>query len=72
MLAGLVGLILLGLELCLRIYHPFPPENCFLRNRFLRGQGVGFRVTAIDGGTGMPEPSAEVVVHVTHGGKTVD
>ena len=27
------------------------PDNCFLRNRFKRGENVGFRLSAIDGGT---------------------
>jgi hypothetical protein len=48
------------------------PENCFLRNRFKRGENVGFRLSAIDGGTGAIEASAEIVVQVTQGGKTVE
>lgn len=48
------------------------PENCFLRNRFKRGENVGFRLSAIDGGTGAIEPSAEIVVQITHAGKTVE
>ncbi len=48
------------------------PDNCFLRNRFKRGENVGFRLSAIDGGTGAIEPSAEVVVQITHAGKTVE
>jgi hypothetical protein len=48
------------------------PDVCTMRNRFKRGEGVGFRITAIDGGTGDIESSAEVVIHITHGGKTVD
>lgn len=51
---------------------PTSPENCFVRSRFKRGEGVGFRVSAIDGGTGAIESSAQVVVQVTHGGKTVE
>jgi hypothetical protein len=30
---------------------PDAPDNCILTNRFKRGQRVGFRMTAIDGGT---------------------
>jgi hypothetical protein len=55
------------------VFQPAPhPENCIVKNRFKRGEPVGFRLYAVDGGTGQPEPSAEVVVHVTHGGRTVD
>lgn len=48
------------------------PDNCILKNRFKRGEPVGWRISAIDGGTGQPETSAEVVVHITFGGKTID
>ena len=48
------------------------PENCFLRNRYKKGDPVGFRVIVLDGATGQPERSAEVVVHITYGGMTVD
>jgi hypothetical protein len=48
------------------------PNNCVTTNRFKRGENVGFRITAVDGGTGEVEKSAVIVVHVTHGGKTVD
>jgi hypothetical protein len=48
------------------------PDNCFLRNRFKRGENVGFRLSAIDGGTGAIEASAEIVVQITHAGKTVE
>ncbi len=51
---------------------PGKPENCFLKNRFKHGDPVGFRVRVVDGGTGQPEPSADVVVHLTYGGKSVD
>jgi hypothetical protein len=47
-------------------------ENCTLKNRFKRGDFVGFRLYAVDGGTNKPEESATVVVHITSGGKTVD
>jgi hypothetical protein len=51
---------------------PASPENCTLRNRFKAGDNVGFRLYAVDGGTNKPEESAQVVVHVTSGGKTYD
>ena len=51
---------------------PQNPENCSLRNRFKRGDFVGFRFYAVDGGTNKPEESATVVLHITSGGKTYD
>jgi hypothetical protein len=51
---------------------PASPENCTLRNRFKRGDNVGFRLYAVDGGSDKPEESATVVVHITSGGKTYD
>jgi hypothetical protein len=48
------------------------PRNCFTMNRFKAGEPVGFRVSVIDGATGQPAADAEVVVHLTYGGKTVD
>ena len=48
------------------------PDNCILTNRFKRGQRVGFRMTAIDGGSGEVENTAVLTVHVTYAGKTVD
>jgi len=51
---------------------PTSPENCTLRNRFKHGENVGFRLYAIDGGTGKAEESSKVVVHITTGGKTYD
>lgn len=51
---------------------PTNPENCTLRNRFKRGDNVGFRLYAVDGGTNKPEESATVVVHISSGGKTYD
>src|SRR5262245_63211593 len=52
--------------------NPTDPDNCLLTNRFKRGQRVGFRMTAIDGGTGEVEQTAGLVAHVTYAGKTVD
>src|SRR5690242_13279396 len=34
---------------------PTLPTHCILTNRFKRGQRVGFRMTAFDGGTGETE-----------------
>src|SRR5262249_2158136 len=55
------------------VFQPPPhPENCTVKNRFKKGEPVGFRLYALDGGTNQPEPTAEVIVHITHGGKTYD
>jgi hypothetical protein len=55
------------------VFQPPPnPENCIVKNRFKRGEPVGFRLYALDGGTNQPEASAQIVVHITHGGKTYD
>ena len=43
-----------------------------MMNRFKKGQRIGFRMTAIDGGSGEVENSATLVAHVTYAGKTVD
>jgi len=51
---------------------PGHPENCILRNRFKRGDPVGFRMFVADPATSSREESAQLVVHVTFGGKTVD
>ena len=48
------------------------PRNCFTMNRYRVGEPVGFRISVIDGSTGQPAADAEVVVHLTYGGKTVD
>ena len=48
------------------------PNNCVMSNRYKRGEPVGFRMTAIDPLTGKRDRSAQLVVHVTYGGKTVD
>jgi len=51
---------------------PANPDNCTLRNRFKKGDAVGFRLYAVDGGTNQPEESAKVVVHIDSGGKTYE
>ena len=54
-------------------FHPRGhPLNCLTMNRFKRGEPVGFRMTAIDGGTGEVENTAELVAHVIYAGKTID
>ena len=40
---------------------PQQPRNCFTMNRYKVGENVGFRVSVIDGATGMPAQDAEVV-----------
>src|ERR1700720_328634 len=42
---------------------PDAPDNCILTNRFKIGQRIGFRMTAIDGGTGEVENTAVLVAH---------
>jgi len=51
---------------------PTNPNPCTARNRFKKGELVGFRLYAVDGATGDPETSAEVTVHISSGGKTYD
>jgi hypothetical protein len=51
---------------------PGTPNNCILTNRFTKGQRVGFRMTAFDGGTGETENTAVITIHLTYAGKTVD
>lgn len=51
---------------------PTNPIPCTARNRFKKGEIVGFRLFAVDGGTGEAEVSAEVTVHISSGGRTYD
>ena len=51
---------------------PGHPDNCVLRNRFKRGEPVGFRMFVADPATGKREESAQLVVHVNVSGRTVD
>jgi len=51
---------------------PGHPENCLLRNRFKRGEPVGFRMFVADPQTGNREESAQLVVHMNVAGKTID
>jgi hypothetical protein len=51
---------------------PGAPLRCYNTNRFRRGQRAGFRMTAVDGGTGEVENTAELVAHIQYAGKTID
>ena len=51
---------------------PGHPENCILRNRFKRGEPVGWRMFVADPATSKREESAQLVVHLTVAGKTID
>jgi hypothetical protein len=51
---------------------PGHPENCILRNRFKRGEPVGWRMFVADPSTGKREESAQLVVHVNVTGRTID
>ena len=51
---------------------PGHPENCILRNRFKRGEPVGWRMFVADPSTGKREESAQLVVHVNVAGRTID
>ncbi len=51
---------------------PGLPENCTLKSRYARGEGVGFRMNVVDGITGELVTDAALVVHVTYAGRTVD
>ena len=51
---------------------PGDPDNCVLTNRFKKGQRIGFRMSATDGGTGEPETTAMLTAHLAVGGKTID
>jgi len=46
------------------------PENCILLSRFKRGMRMGFRMTAIDGGTGETENTATLTGHLTYTSRT--
>jgi len=51
---------------------PGNPDNCVLRNRFRRGDPVGFRMFVADPETGNREESAQLVVHLNFAGSTQD
>ncbi len=45
------------------------PENCVIKSRFKPGEGVGFRMTAIDPQSGKVDDTAELTVTVNYGGQ---
>ena len=51
---------------------PTSPNQCTAQSRFKRGERIGFRMTAVDGGTGEVENTAVLTAHVTYAGKTID
>jgi hypothetical protein len=51
---------------------PGHPDNCILRNRFKRGEPVGWRMFVADPSTGKREESAQLTVHLNVSGKTID
>ena len=51
---------------------PGTPNRCVAQSRYKRGARVGFRMTAVDGGTGEVENTAVLTAHLTYGGQTVD
>jgi hypothetical protein len=53
-------------------YGPGKPDNCILRSRFHRGESMGFRMFVADPQTGKREESAELVVHLSYAGQTLD
>jgi len=48
------------------------PTHCIQTSRFKRGQRMGFRMTAIDGGAGETENTAVLVAHLKYSGQTID
>jgi hypothetical protein len=66
-----MGKLVLGGDIAL-FDRPANPDNCILTNRFKRGQRVGFRMTATDGGTGEVENTATLVAKVNYGGRTIE
>ena len=53
-------------------YPPGHAKNCLLNNQFKRGEPVGFRMNAINPGTGKRDRATQLVVHLSYAGKTVD
>ena len=51
---------------------PGTPDRCLAQSRYKRGARVGFRMTAVDGGSGEVENTAVLVAHVTYSGMTLD
>jgi hypothetical protein len=53
-------------------FGPGKPGNCYVSNRYKRGEPVGFRMTALNPETGKRDRATQLVVHLTYGGKTID
>ena len=51
---------------------PGANPRCYATSRFKRGQRVGFRMTAVDGGSGDVENTATLTVHIKYQGNTID
>jgi hypothetical protein len=51
---------------------PGPVLRCYATSRFKRGQRAGFRMTAVDGGSGEVENTAEMTIHLSYKGSTID
>ena len=48
------------------------PDSCKPKARFQRGERMGFRMTAINPETGSRDRATKLVVHITHGGRTIE
>ena len=48
------------------------PDSCKPKARFERGERMGFRMTAINPETGRRDRATQLVVHITHGGRTIE
>jgi hypothetical protein len=53
-------------------YPPGHAKNCLLNNQFKRGEPVGFRMNALNSGTGKRDRATQLVIHLSYAGKTVD
>jgi hypothetical protein len=51
---------------------PGKPENCTLRNRYKRGEPVGFRIDALDLKGSRIAKDSELVVHLDYAGRKED
>jgi hypothetical protein len=51
---------------------PGKEENCTLRNRYRRGEPVGWRADAIDPSGNRIDKDSELIVHLSYAGKTQD
>jgi hypothetical protein len=67
---GPVGLVVYGDVV--EFLPPTHPLTCLPKARFKRGEGIGFRMTAINPQTGRRDRATALVVHITYGGRTID